>query len=37
MGELAAPGVEYLILNVHAMEEEAMLRLFSEEVAGSLS
>ncbi|MGD0318612.1 MAG: LLM class F420-dependent oxidoreductase [Nitrososphaerales archaeon] len=35
--ELAAAGVEYLILNIHARKEEAMLRLFAEEVVGSIS
>jgi len=36
IGELSAAGVEYLILNIHAKKEEAMLRLFAE-VARSFS
>ncbi len=37
IGELAAAGVEYLILNIHASKEEEMLRLFAEEVVDSIS
>jgi hypothetical protein len=37
IGELAAAGVEYLVLNIHPKREEAMLRLFAEEIASSFS
>jgi F420-dependent oxidoreductase-like protein len=35
--EFADAGIEYLILNVHAKREEAMLKLFAEEVIQSFS
>jgi alkanesulfonate monooxygenase SsuD/methylene tetrahydromethanopterin reductase-like flavin-dependent oxidoreductase (luciferase family) len=35
--ELQDAGVEYLIVNIHAKKEEAMLELFAEEVVKSFS
>lgn len=34
---LTDAGIEYLVLNIHAKEEESMLKLFAEEVVKSFS
>jgi hypothetical protein len=36
-GELRDAGVEYLIVNIYAKKEEAMVKLFAEEIVKSYS